>query len=451
MQEVLQMKLMYATSDKGYSLDELVCQLDHLMQEKGLPGILQMILQLQNEHLAIGLVKGDAVWNPEPCCENPSYENVRRSRKTFRTSIGKTCVYWTRLRCKSCGKSFIPLREFLGLEPWQSKTGELERTVVETIADQSYRRGSRHLRTAGSIPVPKSTAHRWVAGSDCDAMDSGTDTMHLLYADGSGYKRRPSKSAGKNNRGEVRISFGIEKTGRIRPIGAWSGEKWKSIASDIKGEREDGQMVAETFIGDGEPGLVNALAMLCGSQQRCHWHAVRDLNFEAWKDGALLDERKEMQSDLAGILELEIPEEDFESVKEEDKLDLAEKMREAEKKVDELQSNLDGKGYVEAAGYVKRLKRNLFVYMRRWLETGLVCPRAASWIERTMREVARRLKRIAFGWSEEGAAKMTRIVIKRFLNKADWDEYWMKKLRLEGNVRFFLRDISLCSPTISGR
>ena len=68
-----------------------------------------------------------------------------------------------------------------------------------------------------------------------------------------------------------------------------------------------------------------------------------------------------------------------------------------------------------------------------------------------VQEIASRLKRIAFGWSEEGAAKMTRIVIKRFLNKEDWDEYWMKKLRLESNVRFFLRDISLCSPTISGR
>jgi IS30 family transposase len=29
----------------------------------------------------------------------------------------------------------------------------------------------------------------------------------------------------------------------------------------------------------------------------------------------------------------------------------------------------------------------------------------------------RRLKRIAFGWSEHGTAKMTRIVIKRFLDK----------------------------------
>jgi hypothetical protein len=219
MQEVLQMKLMYATSDKGYSLDELVCQLDDLMREKGLTGILQLILQLQDEHLAIGLIKGDANWHPEPGCEHASYELVQKAPKSFKTSIGQTHVRWSRLRCRNCRKTFVPLRDFLGLKPWQSKTGEIERAVVETVAEQSYRRGSKHLETAGCIPVPKSTAHRWVAQSDCDEMDTGTDTMNLLFADGSGYKRRPSKSEGKNNRGEVRISFGVEKTGRVRPLG----------------------------------------------------------------------------------------------------------------------------------------------------------------------------------------------------------------------------------------
>lgn len=451
MQEVLQMKLMYATSENGYSLDELVCELDALMQEEGLPGILRLILQIQNDHLSIGLATGDASWSPEPCCEDPRYESVHKTKKSFRTSIGQTHVRWTRMRCRNCGKSFVPLREFLGLEPWQSKTGELERTVVETVADQSYRRGSRHLRTAGCIPVPRSTAHRWVAESDCDEMESGTGTMGLLLADGSGYKRRPSEEEGKNNRGEVRIAFGVETTGRIKPLGAWSRETWDEIASAIQGDREDEKPVAEMLVSDGEPGLGIALGRLCGSRQRCHWHGVRDLNYEMWRQKAPLEERREMQSELAGIIGVEIPADELDHIDEKDRQALIRDVEEAEKKVEVLQRKLGGKGYDEAAGYVARLKSQLFSYVRRWLETGLVSPRAASWIERTMREVARRLKRIAFGWSEEGAAKMTRIVIKRFLDKKGWDDYWKKKLRLDGNVRFFLRDLSLCSPTILGR
>ena len=51
-----------------------------------------------------------------------------------------------------------------------------------------------------------------------------------------------------------------------------------------------------------------------------------------------------------------------------------------------------------------------------------------------MREIGRRLKPIGFGWSERGAAKMARIIIKRFATAKQWEAYWMKKLRTVGNV-----------------
>lgn len=76
----------------------------------------------------------------------------------------------------------------------------------------------------------------------------------------------------------------------------------------------------------------------------------------------------------------------------------------------------------------------MFSYVRRWLLTGIVGPRASSMIERMMRELARRLKRMAFGWSEKGAAQMARIIIKRFTSDGQWDKYWKKKLRIQGNV-----------------
>ena len=38
----------------------------------------------------------------------------------------------------------------------------------------------------GSIPVPKNTAQRWVAQSDCDQMDDNNETFDMLFADGTG-------------------------------------------------------------------------------------------------------------------------------------------------------------------------------------------------------------------------------------------------------------------------
>ena len=81
--------------------------------------------------------------------------------------------------------------------------------------------------------------------------------------------------------------------------------------------------------------------------------------------------------------------------------------------------------------------------MKRWLRTGLVSPRVSSWIERVMREIARRLKRMAFGWSKRGAEKMCRIVLKRFTDRIGWEAWWQKKLRLEGHVQLTFRGVKV--------
>jgi len=114
----------------------------------------------------------------------------------------------------------------------------------------------------------------------------------------------------------------------------------------------------------------------------------------------------------------------------------------AEDELNKLVGELSSKGYYKVAKYVRNAKENLFSYVRFWLKYGLVSPRAASMIERMMREIGRRLKKIAFGWSDEGAAKMARIIIKRITSAAQWDEYWKERLRINGNVMIILRGVT---------
>lgn len=451
MNNSIQMGLSVATSNKGFSLDEFVLTLKELMLTRGLAGIMELVLKLIDEHLCISICRKTADHSLPECCGKSAYEIANRRPRTFRTGLGVVNIQWRYLRCKRCGKTIVPLRDFLGLAPHQVKTAELEHTVVEVVSEQSYRRSSAHLKTIGEIPVPKSTAHRWVALSDCDAIEAPKDTLDVLFADGTGYKRRPDKASGVDNKGEVRIAFGVDNKGRIKPLGAWSGVEWQDIAKRIKGERKDDNPVAKTLISDGERGMISALEPLCDFRQRCHWHATRDLNYMMWSDKAPLDERKAAQLELAGVIGVELPEEDVEKVSDEDKQQLMDEVDAAEVHVDNLWRRMMLKGYVQAADYIGRLRHQLFSYVRIWLETGLVSPRAASWIERVMREVGRRLKRMAFGWSEAGAAKMSNIILKRFTNKADWDEYWKKKLRITGNVIWMLRGIKPANPTILGR
>ena len=137
---------------------------------------------------------------------------------------------WRRLRCRNCGRTIIPLRKFLGLEPYQSKTAELEKMVTEVISEQSYRRSCIHLDIIGNIPVPKSTAHRWVAQSDCDHINPDQGTFKFIYADGTGYKRRPDLHRHINNRGELKIALGVDKYGQIGPLGACADLSWDDAA-----------------------------------------------------------------------------------------------------------------------------------------------------------------------------------------------------------------------------
>jgi hypothetical protein len=282
-------------------------------------------------------------------------------------------------------------------------------------------------------------------------MDAGTETFDLLFADGTGYKRRPDPQAGLNNRGELRLALGVDKSGSVVPLGAFSGKSWEEISSVVQGQRSSDELVAEMLVSDGERGLTQSLAALCGDQQRSHWHLVRDLNFPMWQDQADKTQRRQMQKELATIIDIEIPEEDFEQVRDEDKKTLERAVAGAQRDVGKLIGKLLDKGYNMAADYLIRASKNMFGYVRRWLKTGIVTPRVSSMIERMMREIARRLKRMAFGWSEEGAAKMARIIIKRFTSAGQWEKYWRDRLRIQGNVMLILRSIKAENPQTLGR
>ncbi len=58
---------------------------------------------------------------------------------------------------------------------------------------------------------------------------------------------------------------------------------------------------------------------------------------------------------------------------------------------------------------------------------------------------------MAFGWSEQGAAKMARIIIKRFASAGQWDKYWREKPRIDDNAALVLESIKVKNPQTLGR
>ncbi len=440
MQNTLYIEMLGSMSEKGFSLDELVVRVKELFETKAMAKVVGLLLTIVDEYISWNLVRGCKGWKPKPCCQESTYEHKDKQKRRFRTSAGVVKIRWWRLKCVKCGKTVVPLRDFLGLERFQSKSAELEKMLTEVIGEQSYRRTSRHLDLIGEIPVPKSTAHRWVMQSDCDELKVDGKAAGIVVADGTGYKRRPDLQ--KNNRGELKVVLGVDSCGTVTPVGAWSGQSWEVIGEEIKDNAIEWKKKGKILVCDGEPGLAQALSSLVEKSQRCHWHTTHDMGFNMWRNKAPLDERKNMQKRVAGLIGIEIPEEDFEKVKDEDKTALEKKTRKAEDELGNLIIELGAKGYHKAATYVRNARNNLFAYVRFWLKYGLVCPRASSMIERMMREIGRRLKKIAFGWSEKGAAKMARIIIKRITSAGEWKKYWDARLRLNGNVVMLLQGVT---------
>ena len=188
------------------------------------------------------------------------------------------------------------------------------------------------------------------------------------------------------------------------------------------------------IICDGEPGLSEAFAEYASEQQRCHWHIERDLYHAMYQDGGRKVDSKPIQEALAGALAIELPQEDFKYVSEEEKDYIEERMEKTEAVIDQLIGYFQGRGYEAAATYLRRAKIGMFGYIRRWLKWGLISPRASSMVERVMRELGRRIKKIAYGWSDKGVTKVARIILKRFANAGAWEDYWQKRMTIIGNV-----------------
>ncbi len=434
MKQKFNLKLSSDLPEDGFSLDELVIETKKMFETEGMVGFLRVLLHLLDLLIHAPMI---GVHESNICCQHPHLVTAQNEGKKIMTSVGRLSFSWTRLKCKSCGKTSIPLRDFLNLTPYQPKTSELEKIVAEIVSEQSYRRSSQHIEAIGGIPIPHTRLHRWVMKSDCDKIDA-KGRVQTLISDGTGYKK---VSEFESNRGEVRLVIGVTKEGIVVPYGAWTKSSWKEIGKEIKNANHRNPRlffhpIADMLVSDGEEGMLRGLKKLTKNQQRCIWHLPYELTpLLRYHDKASTEDSVKYKGELQEILEIHLPEEDFQEVSLEDRLELEKTAWEAENKVQELINELIEKGYKSAAKYLLNAKKNMFSYVRVWLKSGLVHPRVSSMIERMMREIGRRIKKIGFGWSPEGAAKMTRIIIKRITSANQWEQHWQEKLQLTGKLK----------------
>ena len=447
MQESIALKLVIATAEAGFSLDEFVIRLKEFAMTEGLPGIAAFFLRLLDEGLQfqrLRLPKDARAACPH--CGSQQLEVKHIEPRQMTTSVGEVKFGWRRLICASCKKTHVPLRDFLRLARWQSKTNELERVAVETFSEQSYRRGTDNFLKIDVVPVPRSTGHRWVMQTQSGACDQQREDVAVVMADATGFTRRPDAKDGVDNQGEVRVSIGLTRTGTWVPLGAHTQENWEQIVADIGARVGQDEQKPELAVIDGGRGMAEAFAKMANSVQRCEWHLVGQLRYALYDDGVKKPGQQQHVEKLAALLHVQLPAGEIEKIKPEERAPLEQKLFGLAGQLDELIGTLERAGHNHAATYLRSAQGHTFRWLAFWLKTGFRCPRTTSYLERLMREIGRRLKKIAFGWSEKGAAQMTRILIRKIVNPDEWEAHWKKVLRLDGHVTILFRSVGLATP-----
>jgi len=360
----------------------------------------------------------------------------RRNPRHLSTIFGRLRLPIRVVECCKCGAFYSPLLSALKVSRYARKESNFEHEVIEAVIDTNYRR----LIDGRSIDISVGGIHNLVVGSDVDKVYQepvSLEDLSGILADETGVKQY------KGRKGELRAVIGVSTAGRVEPLGAFTNTEWSDIERTIKERIKQAEPYNIPFLYDGEPGLDDFLADVAESQ-RCTWHGPRGLYHALWEDGLKKKDSQPAIDKIKHLIGIELPEGDFELLKEEDKEPVKTQYDASKAQIRELIETFRQRGYIHGASYLENLSARLFTHIEMWLKSGVIAPKTISLLERVFREVGRRMKRIAWGWGDKAVTNLSKMILLKQYSRSKWEEYWKHKLGIEGHF-----DIQIASLQLS--
>jgi len=358
-----------------------------------------------------------------------SKRGYRSKPRRFSTVFGRLDLPLRRAQCLNCGAFYSPLLSALHVGRYARKEMNFEHEVIEAVIDTNYRR----LIDGRSIDISLGGIDNIVVGSDIDETFQepvSTEDLSAILADGTPVKEHQGR------KGELRNVIGISKAGRVEPLGCFTNTPWPEIERIVKERIKEAQSYNIPFVYDGEPGLDDFLSDVAESQ-RCTWHGPRGLYHSLWQDGLKKKDSQPETDKIKELIGIELPEGEFEILKEEDKQQVKTKYETSKSEIKELIKTFREKGYKHGAAYLENL----------WLKTGVIAPKTTSLLERVFREIGRRLKKIAWGWSDTAVTNISKMIMIRQYSRDKWERYWKEKLGIKGYFNIEISSVKLSPGT----
>jgi len=362
-------------------------------------------------------------------------KGYRKYTRKMSTVFGALKLRIRTVECLKCGARYCPLLSALQIGQYSRKEMNFEHEIIEAVIDTNYRR----LIDGRSIDISLGGIHNIVVGSDIDKTFQepvSVKDLSGIAADGTGVNEH------RGRKGELRNVIGITKAGRVEPLGCFTNTTWPEIERIVKERIKEAEPYNIPFIYDGEPGLDDFLADVAEGQ-RCIWHGPRGLYHALWEDGLKKKDSQPETDKIKQLIGIELPEGDFEILKEEDKHQVKVKYESSKSEIKELIKTFYEKGYTRGASYLEKLSDRLFTNIELWLKTGVIAPKTISLLERVFREIGRRLKRIAWGWSDKAVTNISKMIMIRQYSRDKWEEYWKEKLGIKGYFNIQIEAVEL--------
>jgi hypothetical protein len=359
----------------------------------------------------------------------------RRNLRQLSTVFGKLRLPIRVVECCKCGTFYSPLLSALKVGRYARRESNFEHEVIEAVIDTNYRR----LIDGRSIDISLGGIHNLVVGSDVDQVYQepvSLENLSGILADGTGLKQY------RGRKGELRAVIGVTNAGRVEPLGMFTNTEWSDIEQMIKARIKEAEPYNIPFVYDGEPGLDDFLADVAESQ-RCTWHGPRGLYHALWEDGLKKKDSQPAIDKIKHLIGIELPEGDFEILKEEDKEPVKTQYNASKAQIQELIETFRQRGYTHGASYLENLSDRLFTHIEMWLKSGVIAPKTISLLERVFREVGRRLKKIAWGWCDKAATKLSKMILLKQYSCSKWEKYWKQKLGIEDHFDIQIASIKL--------
>jgi hypothetical protein len=347
----------------------------------------------------------------------------RSRRRVLHTRLGRMELSLLRVSCR-CGRRFAPLLQLLGVDAGGRVSPGLARRAAELATEIPFAKAAAQLLIETGYGVSASTVRRIVAraGERCDLTVARDDLQEgpAVLIDGTRVPAGPRHGRrARSARGvELNIACGVigrDATGRrpqarIELLGASVGKPWQVLHDAIRAPGGIGIVVT-----DGDNGIKSLLdrAIPEVPRQHCTFHVQHNIRLRLWQDGVAFKHRDALAERLLAPI-LTAPTRGASLVALEESIDLAE-----------------DHGFAYAAHHLRHVGQHLSTWQsvrhsrRPWRMAGRSRPEhTTSLLERTMREVNRRVDPPGNRWLVSGVRSVVYLLLARRFDHPAWAALW---------------------------